>query len=79
MAFDFSWAQNKTKLEQSVSALQNAKKVDAKVEINEETVKAEYIKRAGLVIGEVAPAVVTVPVAPEVNSTRTRGRTSASK
>lgn len=43
------WAVNKVKLQQSYAALEKKKKLDSRVEITEETVKAEYISRAGLI------------------------------
>lgn len=47
MAYDF--AVNKTKLTQSVKALNDAKKLNPAIEVTEETVREEYIKRGGLI------------------------------
>lgn len=43
------YAVNRAKLEVAYNALVDAKKLDPKVEINDETLRAEYVKRAGLV------------------------------
>jgi hypothetical protein len=49
---DFAWALNKVKLELSIKDLNTAKVLNPALEINEETIKAQYVKRAGLVLTE---------------------------
>ena len=48
--YDYDWAFNKLKLNQSVSALMERKKADPSVVIDEKSIKAEYIRRAGKVL-----------------------------
>jgi len=52
MIQDFNWAHNKIKLQRAIVALQIAKATNPSIEINEETIKAQYIKLAGLVLTE---------------------------
>lgn len=47
MSHNYDWAFNKIKLQQSIEALEQKKTFDQSVEINEATIKAEYIARAG--------------------------------
>jgi len=51
----YAWAFNKVKLSQAIQALNKRKELDPRVEINEETIKAEYIRRAGLVVEATIP------------------------
>lgn len=53
----YSWAVNAIKLQQATKDVENAKKLDPRVEITEEAVKEAYLKRAGL-LREDAPVVV---------------------
>lgn len=46
----YEWAANQMKLAAAVRHLQERSKIDPKIEINEESIKAEYIRRAGLVL-----------------------------
>lgn len=48
----YAWAYNKIKLNQAYSAVVDAKKLDPKVVVDEETIKAAYIARAGLLAEE---------------------------
>ncbi len=48
MAYEF--AHNRTKLAQAVKAVEIARTLDHAIVVNEESVKAEYIKRGGLVL-----------------------------
>ncbi|MES2060202.1 MAG: hypothetical protein V4438_04195 [Patescibacteria group bacterium] len=52
-----NWAVNRIKLEQSISALETKKKIDPKIEITEESVKEEYIRRAGKVVEKTPSAI----------------------
>lgn len=45
--FSKTWAINKVKLQNSYDGLVAAKKLDDSIEITEEAIKAEYVKRAG--------------------------------
>lgn len=47
---EFSWAVNDTKLTLAIRDVTEAKKLDPKVEISEETIKAAYVKRGGLLL-----------------------------
>ncbi len=49
---NYDWAANQTKLAAAETAVKNAAKVDTSKEVTEEAIKAEYIKRGGLVLGE---------------------------
>lgn len=49
---NYEWAANKIKLAQAVSALKEAQAFDSNIKLDEETIKAEYVKRAGLLVGE---------------------------
>ena len=46
---DYIWAVNKVKLSRAFSQLSDEKKLNASVVIDEESIKARYIKLAGLV------------------------------
>lgn len=45
----YTWAVNKTKVAQAKKALEDAKKINPAIVVDEESIKAEYIKRAGLI------------------------------
>ena len=49
---DFAWAFNKLKLKQAYSALVDAKRLDPKIVIDEDSIKEEYLNRAGLLTEE---------------------------
>lgn len=50
---EYAWAANKTKLAQSITALELKKKIDPSFEITEASIKEEYAeKRGGLTIDE---------------------------
>ncbi len=44
----YSWAVNQTKLAQTIKRLDTAKLLDPRIEINEETIKEDYVLHAGL-------------------------------
>lgn len=46
---DFKWAANKVKLHQAKNALEAARKLDPRLEINEDSIRKEYVRRAGLI------------------------------
>ncbi len=50
MSVIFDWAANPLKLAASERALVARKQIDPSVIVDEESIKAEYIKRAGLVL-----------------------------
>lgn len=47
---NYEWAANPIKLQIAVKFLADKKKIDPSTTVDEETVKAEYIRRAGLVL-----------------------------
>lgn len=53
---EYTWAANKIKVAQAINALKEANELGHKIEINEESIKAEYIKRGGLLIADKAVA-----------------------
>lgn len=70
---NYDWALNPVKLEQAIEALTKKKAVDSKVEINEESIKEEYIARAGLMRPE-KEAKASVEEAGDIDAPRGRGR-----
>lgn len=71
---DFPWAVNKIKLQAVILDVRTRNKIDPRVQIDEATIKEEYIRRAGLVREDVSTEVGTEesgPIAP-----RSRGRRS---
>lgn len=48
MPYDFAY--NRTKLAQAVNRLNSMKLINPTIEITEEAVRAEYIKRGGLIV-----------------------------
>lgn len=44
----YDWAVNNVKLQQSIRAVSERARLDSTVKVDEDTVKAEYVKRAGL-------------------------------
>jgi len=56
-ARSYPWAVNPVKLIEAITDLENAKKLDPSVVINEDTIKARYIVRKGLVKGAVTQPV----------------------
>jgi hypothetical protein len=64
----YKWAANTVKLQLAIRDLENFKKLGQPVEVNEETIKARYILRGGLVLDESKQAQVEeVKVAPRIN------------
>lgn len=61
---DYSWALNKTKLAQSKHYLAEQKKINPSLVIDEASIKAEYIRRAGLVDEPLKPKPAAVKVVP---------------
>ena len=64
MENQYTWALNKTKLSQSISFLKEAKKLNPTIVIDEEAIRAEYIKRAGLIDEPLKPKPAPVKVIP---------------
>lgn len=64
MHTNYNWAVNKMKLAASVKHLTDAKKLNPTIVIDEETVKAEYIRRAGLIDEPLKPRVQAPKVVP---------------
>ena len=58
---DYIWAHNKIKLQRAFKQLEDEKKVNSSLEINEETVKARYIKLLGLVLTQDEIQTMEVP------------------
>lgn len=50
----YEWAVNKTKLSQAIKFVTDQSKINPKIEVNEETIKENYIARAGLLAEEEA-------------------------
>lgn len=71
---DYMWALNKVKLQQAYEALAKSKLLNNKVDLDDEdTVRAEYAKRGGLVRDEKVPR----EDAEEAPIRRGRGRATA--
>lgn len=70
MAHNYDWAPNKVKLQQSVTALENRAKLDPSIKINEETVREEYISRAGRIFEKTSA---------QTEARTARGKTKADK
>lgn len=49
MSHTYDWAFNAIKLQQSIESLTQKKSMDQSVQINEASIKAEYIARGGLI------------------------------
>lgn len=56
----YRWAANPIKLGEAITDLEQAKKLDPSVVIDEETIKARYIVRKGIVLDVQAPEVPEV-------------------
>lgn len=76
MKNEYNWAANRLKLGQAIEALEKRKLIDKSVEINEETVKEEYVKRAGKVIEDKTPKVESESQADGGDEDRPRARRS---